>query len=242
MKRKDSISIILGLILLGSIGYTAYRQQQPTIQSTNTTTRSSQSSDPADTANQPSFSLTDPKSIWIISNKQNPLPAEYEPTDLVAVGNERLRSEAATAIMQLVAAAKSNNINLSYVSGYRSYSYQQTIYSNYVRQSGQAKADTFSARPGYSDHQTGLAIDVGNSDGSCELAICFGNTAGGSWVTANAYLYGFVVRYPEGTEEITGYQYEPWHLRYVGVWLATKIRDNPQTLEEYFGLPAAPNY
>lgn len=183
------------------------------------------------------YSLTDPTSIWVIANKQRPLnPLQYAPADLVSVGgSQQLRQEAAEALAQLFAAAKAENLVLNPLSGYRSYARQQVVYGNEVKNYGQAVADTESAKPGYSEHQTGWAIDVGG--GGCGIENCFGTTPHGKWVAANAYKYGFIVRYPEGKQNITGYRYEPWHIRYVGVELATELHNqNILTLEEFFSL------
>lgn len=193
-------------------------------------------------ASSPNYSIDDPASIWVVVNKKRPLPSSYAPADLVNLGSKQMRTEAATALKKLFSGAANAGISLKYVSGYRSYGYQTTLYNNYVAADGQAKADTYSARPGHSEHQSGLAMDVGNTDGNCELDVCFGQTAAGQWVAAHAHEYGFVVRYTADKTAVTGYQYEPWHLRYVGTWLAQKIHDTPQTLEEYFGLGAAPSY
>ena len=110
------------------------------------------------------------------------------------------------------------------------------FYDAYAARDGQAAADRYSARPGTSEHQTGLSFDVTAADGSCHLEVCFENTPEGLWVAENAHLFGFVIRYPEGKENITGYQYEPWHLRYVGPALAEQLHDTGQTLEEFFDL------
>ena len=107
----------------------------------------------------------------------------------------------------------------------------------------EASADDESARPGFSEHQTGLAVDVGMANATCEVDQCFGATPAGKWVAANGYKYGFIVRYPQGLSDITGYEYEPWHLRYVGVGLATEMHNKAvQTLEQFFDLPAATDY
>jgi D-alanyl-D-alanine carboxypeptidase len=125
------------------------------------------------------------------------------------------------------------------VSAYRSYNTQTNTYNGYVAQYGQATADTFSARPGHSEHQTGLAVDVGNANGDCELEICFGSTNFGEWLKNNAPSYGFIIRYPEGKESATGYQYEPWHLRFVGQDTAALIfYSGGKTMDEYFGVVA----
>jgi D-alanyl-D-alanine carboxypeptidase len=175
-------------------------------------------------------------SITVIVNKKHKLPSTYVPS-LTNVSGGQLRTEAAAALNNLLAAAKSSGLNnMKYVSGYRSYNTQQTLYNNYVARDGQAAADTYSARPGHSEHQTGLAVDVGNG-GGCDLEICFADTAEGKWVANNAYKYGFVVRYPKGKESITGYQYEPWHLRYLGVAEATAVFNSGKTLEEYYNIP-----
>lgn len=189
------------------------------------------------------YSTDDPASIWVVANKQRPLnPKTYAPNDLVSVGGgQRLRQEAASALNQLMAGARAEGLAISPLSGYRSYATQVSVYNNEVAANGQAVADTQSARPGYSEHQTGLAIDVGG--GGCGIEDCFGNTAPGKWVAANAYKYGFIIRYPQSKQNITGYRYEPWHIRYVGVDLATEMnKQGIQTLEEFFGLPAAATY
>lgn len=199
------------------------------------------------------FSINDPTSPWVVVNKLRPLsPVKYSPTDLVTPnlplrvpGNEsmQLRSESAQALERMFADAKLAGLNLLVSSGYRSYSYQVTLYNSYVKSIGQLAADQQSARPGFSEHQTGLAVDVGATSHKCELQQCFADTPEGKWVAANAYLYGFIVRYTADKVAITGYEYEPWHLRYVGVSLATEMhKQNIETLEEFFDLPNASNY
>lgn len=193
--------------------------------------------------NKSQLSLTDPSSIWVVANKVRPLqPKEYAPSDLVSVGNgHQMRSEAATAFIKLQSSARSAGHAISAQSGYRSYNTQVATYNRWVSELGQAEADRQSARPGHSEHQTGLALDVGG--GGCNIEECFGGTAGGKWVAAHAHEYGFIIRYPQGKEHITGYLYEPWHLRYVGTALATEMkRVGIQTMEEFFGLRAAPSY
>ena len=147
----------------------------------------------------------DPASILYVVNKKRPLPDKYTPSDL----NGPLRTEAKKNLDNLFTGAKSANINLKIISGYRSQSSQASLYNGYVARDGQASADTYSARPRYSEHQTGLAVDLGNADGSCDLEICFGDSPAGQWLRTNAQNYGFVIRYPAGKTSITGYQYEP---------------------------------
>lgn len=154
----------------------------------------------------------------LIVNKKYSLPANYNPG---------VDQTASTALKQLQQAASTAGHNIPLISGFRSYSRQQTLYNNYVARDGQALADTYSARPGHSEHQTGLAFDVGKLDDN------YGSTPAGIWLKENCHKYGFIIRYPKGKESITGYQYEPWHIRYVGVEHATKIMNQNITLEEY---------
>jgi D-alanyl-D-alanine carboxypeptidase len=191
------------------------------------------------------FSLTDPTSVWVIVNKTHPLvPATYVPNDLVVPdvplrvpGNETMQLRAATAqsLVQLFRSAKTSGINLMLASGYRSHSYQVSLYNGYVQSQGQAAADTLSARPGYSEHQTGLAADVEPLTKKCELDACFKDTPEGQWVAANAYKFGFIIRYSADKTAVTGYAFEPWHIRYVGAPLALELHNaHVETLEEFF--------
>lgn len=194
-------------------------------------------------------SIDDPASIWVVSNKQRPLsPADFAPGDLSmpeGVENEfsqPLREPAARAVESLVAAAAADGLNVRIISAYRDYATQVALYNGYVARDGQEAADTYSARPGHSEHQTGLAVDF-DDHGACYLASCFGETPAGSWLAEHAAEYGFVLRYPEGKQEVTGFMPEPWHFRYVGPELAEEMRaSGVTTLEEFFGLPAAPGY
>lgn len=147
-----------------------------------------------------------------------------------------LRADTASALENMFTAAKSQNIDLMLASGYRSYSDQVSVYNSYVSQSGVTQADTFSARPGHSEHQTGLAADVEPLSHTCEVEQCFDATKEGLWLAANSYKYGFIIRYQKSTENITGYEYEPWHVRYVGIDLARQLHENNQTMEQFFGL------
>ena len=166
----------------------------------------------------------------LIANKSYSLPASYAPGLLDSISN-------AFASMRNDAAALGYTLTIG--SGYRSYYTQASLYNNYSARDGQAAADRYSARPGHSEHQTGLAIDVceHTSPETC-INNLFDNTDQAKWINANCYKYGLILRYPQGKEEITGYMYESWHLRYVGVELATKLYNggNWITLEEYYGI------
>ena len=197
-------------------------------------------------------SLSDPASPWVVVNKHRPLsPAAYVPADLVrpsvrlAVSGEAalLNSTTAAAAEAMFAAAATAGIIMTLASGYRSFATQTVTYNNYVNSRGQAEADTASARPGHSEHQTGWSFDIGDGGGACSFQPCFAEQPAAVWATANAHRFGFVVRYPWMFHPITGYYYEPWHLRYIGVDASTEMQKRGiATLEEYFGLEAAPAY
>lgn len=195
-------------------------------------------------------SIDDPTSIWVVVNKQRPLnPINYVPADLVPVpvryvNKPMLRKVASDAVVAMFKAAAAEGAGqMQSQSAYRSYDLQVTVYNGWVRQLGKTQADRQSARPGTSEHQTGLAIDISPYPLKCALAACFGDTPQGRWLAANAYRFGFLLRYPQGKSAVTGYEYEPWHFRYIGVSLATEMhRTGITTLEEFFGLPPAPTY
>ena len=188
----------------------------------------------------------------MIVNKHRPLkPANYVPADLVqpnvrlAVAGEaaQLNFTTAAAAERMFAAAAADGVTMTLASGYRSYTTQTATYNGWVSSQGRAAADTASARPGYSEHQTGWAFDIGDGGGACSFQPCFAEQPAAVWAKANAHRFGFVVRYPWMQHAITGYFYEAWHLRYVGVEAATDMRKRGiATLEQYFGLEAAPGY
>lgn len=183
-------------------------------------------------------------SVMVLVNKQRNLPADYTPSDLVIpsipfpfTGDEPrkyMRAEAALALEQLFAEAKNLKLDLFATSGYRSYDKQKSIFSRNVSSVGEEEANKTSARPGQSEHQTGLAMDVSSSKVGYNLVESFGATTEGIWLRENAHLFGFIIRYPKGKEQITGYSYEPWHLRFVGLEVAEYIYTHGLTLEEYF--------
>ncbi|MFD3259269.1 D-alanyl-D-alanine carboxypeptidase family protein [Paenibacillus lentus] len=186
----------------------------------------------------------DPESVAVLVNKELALPEDYEPSDLVypdvrftfkeKIEKRMMRSEAAKALEEMFAGAEQDGIYLAGVSAYRSHSTQRSLFNRYVERDGEAKAKTYSAVPGHSEHETGLAIDVSGSDGKCAAEDCFGGTKEAEWLAQHSAEYGFIIRYPEGKESITGYKYEPWHLRYVGKEIAADIFARDITLEEYY--------
>ena len=201
------------------------------------------------------LTTSDPKSINVVINKSHPLsPKNYAPADLttpnvpmranISEDESKVSKQIAPDLELLISAAANNGIQLELESGYRSYAFQVNLYNYYVSAQGQETADEQSARPGYSEHQTGFAVDLGSStDTSCNVQLCFGNTAEGNWLAANAYKYGFIVRYSAADQALTGYEPEAWHFRYVGQTLAKTLKDkNITTLEEYFNISGGTVY
>ncbi|MGG0208589.1 M15 family metallopeptidase [Bacillus mycoides] len=180
--------------------------------------------------------------IDIVVNKEYDLPANYKPEDLVVpnvpfafkgiLEKSHLRKEAAEALETLFSLANQEGIQLNAVSGFRSYNYQKRLYENNAKRKGQEHTDRFSAKPGHSEHQTGLTMDVSSTSANNELELSFAKTKEGKWLKENAHRAGFIIRYPKEKENVTGYAYEPWHIRYVG-GVAEKIYKENLTLEEY---------
>ncbi len=175
----------------------------------------------------------------VLVNKCNQLPSDYIPNGLVKIDSKfatkdiKLQEDAKDAFVDMCQAAKKDKYAIKAASGYRSYEYQENLYNNYVKKDGIEKADTYSARPGFSEHQTGLAVDVTKTGGNYED---FGNSKEFKWMQENSYKYGFILRYPENKSYITGYNYEAWHYRYVGQNIATYIHKAGITYDEYYAL------
>jgi D-alanyl-D-alanine carboxypeptidase len=248
--KKFLVSLAMAIFLVGVV-YLAWPGSTHKDQPKTVNSKTVSASSPGFNKNQ--YSLTDPASIWVIVNKQHPLsPQDYAPTDLITPsvplrvpGNEsmQLRKVAASSLEQMFSAAKAQGLNLMLSSGYRSYTYQVSLYGGYVQSQGQAAADQVSARPGYSEHQTGLAADIEPTSKNCELEQCFETTPEGQWLAANAYKYGFILRYTADKVAVTGYKYEPWHYRYVGTDLTSQMRDtSAKTLEEFFDVTGGAVY
>ena len=173
----------------------------------------------------------------ILVNKYIYLPEDYIPNNLTNINEEFTNStrqlvyEAKEAFEKMATAAKAQNYTIRAISAYRSYDYQKGLYDNYIKKDGVEKADTYSARPGYSEHQTGLVVDIDNIKTDYNN---FETTEEFKWMQANAHNYGFILRYPKDKENITGYEYESWHYRYVGKEIATFIKNNNLTFDEYY--------
>jgi len=178
--------------------------------------------------------IKDADNILVLVNKVYALPSNYEPQDLVAIPSFpslKIRDDAVNDLEALLAAAKLDQIYLIPYSTYRSYSYQDELYQYYLKSDSREIVDTYSARPGHSEHQTGLALDVRSSSHWNNLT-----DVDYEWMKKNSYKYGFIIRYPKGNSEITGYKEEPWHIRYIGVEHATKVHELNITYDEYYDL------
>ncbi|MEF9893516.1 M15 family metallopeptidase [Anaerorhabdus sp.] len=255
MKRKRKIRlgrvIVVLAVLIALIGFTYILTKPifdkntlpsstatPEVETPITTPNSTPS--PTPTPTPVSLDHTSYDSIYVIINKTHPLPEDYEPTDLVVPNVKAtkdgltMRKEAAEALEVMFNAAKEEGHTLIFGSGYRSYSTQERLFNNYVARDGEDAANRYSARPGQSEHQTGLAADIGDGSLANWLKNSFKDTPEGIWLKENSYKYGFVLRFMDGKEDITGYMFEPWHFRYVGVEEAQKIVDSGLTLEEFY--------
>lgn len=184
-----------------------------------------------------------PESLRCLVNKMRPFAQkDWAPSDLVDFEGQQLRAEAAQAARTMMDAAKAEGVTLTVSSAYRSYAVQQQTYQHWVSVNGQKVADQLSARPGYSEHQTGLAIDFSSPEG-CRLEECYEDTRAGRWLAKNAQNYGFILRFPKGQQAVTGYLFEPWHYRYLGKDLTARyVASGTNTLEEFLGTGAAPDY
>ncbi len=195
---------------------------------------------------------TEPESITVFVNKEYSLPDDYVPSDLTRPSvrfygsysddKRYLRKKAAAALEDMFSAAEKDGIILYGVSGYRSYDRQKEIYNNNIVQRGSTATNKVSAAPGHSEHQTGLAIDISNASLGCTLSEEFGESKEGRWVAKHCAKYGYIIRYPKNMQKITGYSYEPWHIRYVGKKAAAYISQNKITFEEYFGYTPSFSY
>jgi len=184
-----------------------------------------------------------PTSTWVVVSKDYPLSEQqYYPSDLEltalparsdkSIPEKSVRKVIVPALTAFFTDAKAAGNDIMIASGFRSYDLQQTYFTSYSKSYGVEAANKFSARPGQSEHQTGLALDIAYQNRDCYLDICFGQKAAGLWLAANAYKYGFVLRYPADKTAITKYQYEPWHFRYVGKPLAGALHESGLTLDE----------
>ena len=182
--------------------------------------------------------IENPNDILVLVNKYNQLPNDYIPENLVNINikcaiNHHMFTikEVKEAFEEMCMDLKSIGLNIKVLSAYRNYDSQMKLYTRYVERDGEEAANTYSAKPGHSEHQTGLALDVKNNTLSFTE---FDKTLEYTWLKSNAHQYGFIIRYPKNKEHITGYKYEPWHLRYVGIETATEMLEQDLTFDEYY--------
>ncbi|MEZ0494283.1 M15 family metallopeptidase [Kineococcus sp. TBRC 1896] len=199
---------------------------------------------PATPAQVQGPSRTEAASPWVVVNKQHPLdPRDYAPALAVVAGKE-VAAVIAPDLRALLEDARRDGVGLSVTSGYRSFQRQTAVHDDAVVRDGLETAESVSARPGYSEHQTGLAVDFGGRTApGCLLEDCFGQTPESDWLRAHAGRHGFLLRYPEGATAVTGYDAEPWHWRWVGTDLVQRLTEaRVATLEEFFGISGGPVY
>ncbi|WP_036509003.1 M15 family metallopeptidase [Nocardioides sp. URHA0020] len=230
-----SIPIILLATACSSSGHPA--PAPGAVGSTPAAMRVETSAQPRPAFDRTRHSTSDPRSIWVVVNKKHPIDAGYRP-QIDLVRGYQVAAPAAAALTRLLDDSDVLGLGFKIASAYRSYGYQADVYSGVVESSGRPAADRVSARPGHSEHQTGLAVDlVAPDDPACDFDACFAGTPGGRWLAREAWRYGFVVRYRPGSATVTGYSPEPWHLRYVGRALATELRrTRTDTLEVFFDI------
>ena len=203
---------------------------------------SSQETEEVDAAKAAQLAEDEANGLFLLVNKEHPVDADYVPEDLEPIryyaedrnANSRyMRAEAADHFHRLVEAAAQEGIDIVMTTAYRSYEFQEILWNYNVSQKGEEEANKTSARPGESEHQTGLAVDLSTSEIDYRNSYDFENTAAGKWVAENAHRFGFIIRFPQNKTDITGDSYEPWHLRYVGETAAADIYEQNLTLEEY---------
>jgi LAS superfamily LD-carboxypeptidase LdcB len=251
-KKILLIFAILLLIAMAEMSAIAWKlSQKDSPQSAGKEAKTSTKQSPIKPFDKNRYPTDEASSVWVVVNKGRILPSGYAP-ELVVPGvalrlgagaDESHLSQTATMPMEkMFAAAAKAGVPLRIASAYRSYNTQTAVFNAEVNAYGLAKAESESARAGHSEHQTGLAADLEPYDRKCEIADCFADTPAGKWLAENSYKYGFILRYPKGKENQTGYRYEPWHFRYVGKDLAAQLNKSGQTLEQFFGLPFYTSY
>ncbi|MDR0483011.1 MAG: M15 family metallopeptidase [Cellulomonadaceae bacterium] len=213
---------------------------------------STATTDPAPTANSAPTSVVeelhlnvdDPAGLAVVVNKTRPIhPKKWKPANLDHVGAVAVREDVAGPLRKLIKASVKEGYPVYAHSGYRSYQDQRSTFNSWVRQLGKAKALESSAKPGFSEHQTGLAVDMMSADGHCNNFSCFTTSDQAQWLAKNVHRFGFVIRFEAGQTDVTGYESEPWHIRYIGKDLAARYEaEGWHSLEAFFSLPPAPDY
>lgn len=237
---KARISLLIGLMALAIfLGFIIFSTQEAPVAAELT----EEAAGPELTSEERAAVMVDnEKGLFILVDKEHPVTKEYIPGDLSPIAHfakdrtpegRLMRTEAAVAFDTMCDAATAAGYEIVTTTAYRSYDFQASLYSYYVNLEGQEWADINIAQPGTSEHQTGLAADCSSPSVAYELVVEFGDTTEGIWLRDHAHSYGFIIRYPKDRQDITGFTYEPWHIRYVGVAAATFIHKNDLTLEEF---------
>lgn len=230
---------LLAVIVIAAVGYAAYNVHNRS---------ASKEQNGVDRHGVHQLSTTEATSQWVVVNKKRPIkPLDYKPFDLtkfsgptrgnITEDESQISYVTAETLNKMFGEASKQGVSLFLQSGYRSYDFQNNLYEFYKGQAVQ-DLEAYSAQPGYSEHQTGLAVDIGGTTNpDCNVKACFASTPESKWLAENAHKYGYIIRYPEGKQKVTGYEHEPWHLRFVGIYLATNMKSKGiATLEEYFKL------
>lgn len=247
IKKKLIVIIILTLLILFGILYLFFANFTKKVEPTPTITpvveitpeptlEPTPEPTPEPTLEPVVIDIDSDDSINKIVNKDKLVSKDYVPVLESVDGDKMLRPEAVVAYNEMVEAAKADGINIVIISAYRSYSEQRSLWFTYEQKYGRKYASRMDATPGASEHQLGLAVDLGGSDGKCKLYNCFKSTSTGKWLAENAYKYGFILRYPDGKESVTKVMYSPWHYRYIGKEEALKVFETGLTLEEYYNV------
>ncbi|PEB50263.1 D-alanyl-D-alanine carboxypeptidase [Bacillus pseudomycoides] len=239
-KRWALLSVVVVVIVVAGMNYKMYKDKQA--QEVNASVAFPKEQETITKMEGDIAVVNNPDSILVLVNKNRRLPDRYKPQDLVIpkvrYSNEgdqekkKMRKEAAVALEKMFQQGDQERIFLFAVSGFRSFDRQKALNTMYKIQDGEAKTAMSSAVPGTSEHQTGLAMDITSQSAKFQLESIFGDTKEGKWLAQNAHKFGFVIRYTKEKESITGYRYEPWHVRYVGNPQATYLYENQLTLEE----------
>ncbi|KFN02685.1 D-alanyl-D-alanine carboxypeptidase family protein [Bacillus clarus] len=241
-KRWTLLGIVVAALIIGVAGmnYKLYKDKQA--QEVNTGTIFPKAKETVASMEGDIAVVNNPNSTLVLVNKSRRLPDGYKPQDLVipkvrysSEGDQekkKMREEAAVALEEMFQQGDRERIFLFAVSGFRSFDRQKALNTMYKKQDGEAKTAMSSAVPGTSEHQTGLAMDITSQSAKFQLETVFGDTKEGKWLSQNAHKFGFVIRYTKEKESVTGYRYEPWHVRYVGNPQATYLYENQLTLEE----------
>lgn len=238
------VAILIGLFILNFKGcdFGEKKKPEPTPEPTvEPTVEPTFEPTPEPTPEPPAVDLESDDSINRYVSLTHTIPESYVPSDLRGVKvhsaeTKQLRDEAATKLEEMFQAAIDDHIYLKLVDGYRSYQYQADLFSYYTQIRGSYYASVVDDHPGASEHQLGLAADIGCWNGACELAYCFTQYPNYQWLLDNSWKYGYIERYPDGKQSITGIVYSPWHYRYVGLEEAQKIHESGLTMEEYYNI------